>query len=83
MCDPIDDPDLYIRVAQEHGLNTSTVIDTHLIVESRIVGMSIHATSLALKEEVTFDHTHVTSLDWNSYPVLRFAEHPAVTPIVV
>jgi CO/xanthine dehydrogenase Mo-binding subunit len=59
------------------------VIDTHLIVESQIVGMSIHATSLALKEEVTFDYTHVTSLDWNSYPVLRFAEHPAATPIVV
>jgi nicotinate dehydrogenase subunit B len=53
------------------------------IVESQIVGMSIHGTSLALKEEVTFDHTHVTSLDWNSYPVLRFGEHPAVTPIVV
>jgi nicotinate dehydrogenase subunit B len=53
------------------------------IVESQIVGMSIHGTSLALKEEVTFDHTHVTSLDWSSYPVLRFGEHPAVTPVVV
>ena len=53
------------------------------IVESQIVGMSIHGTSLALKEEVTFDRAHVTSLDWKSYPVLRFAEHPAVTPIVV
>jgi nicotinate dehydrogenase subunit B len=53
------------------------------IVESQIVGMSIHGASLALKEEVTFDHAHVTSLDWNSYPVLRFGEHPAVTPIVV
>jgi nicotinate dehydrogenase subunit B len=53
------------------------------IVESQIVGMSIHGTSLALKEEVTFDSAHVTSLDWKSYPVLRFAEHPAVTPIVV
>jgi len=29
------------------------------------------------------DQTHVTSLDWNSYPTLRFSEHPAVTPIVV
>ena len=53
------------------------------IVESQITGMSIHGASLALKEEVTFDRSHVTSLDWNSYPVLRFAEHPAVTPIVV
>ena len=30
MCDPIDDPGLYIRVAQENGLNIRYVIDTHL-----------------------------------------------------
>jgi CO/xanthine dehydrogenase Mo-binding subunit len=53
------------------------------IVESQIVGMSVHGTSLALKEEVQFNQTNVTSLDWNSYQTLRFAEHPAVTPIVV
>jgi CO/xanthine dehydrogenase Mo-binding subunit len=53
------------------------------IVESQIVGMSNHGTSLALKEEVTFNQTNVTSLDWNTYPTLRFGEHPAVTPIVV
>jgi CO/xanthine dehydrogenase Mo-binding subunit len=53
------------------------------IVESQIVGMSVHGTSLALKEEVRFSQTNVTSLDWNSYPTLRFGEHPMVTPIVV
>jgi CO/xanthine dehydrogenase Mo-binding subunit len=53
------------------------------IVESQIVGMSTHGTSLALKEEVQFNETNVTSLDWSSYQTLRFAEHPAVTPIVV
>jgi CO/xanthine dehydrogenase Mo-binding subunit len=53
------------------------------IVESQIVGMSVHGASLALREEVQFNHTNVTSLDWNSYQTLRFAEHPAVTPIVV
>jgi nicotinate dehydrogenase subunit B len=53
------------------------------IVESQIVGMSNHGTSLALKEEVKFNQTNVTSLDWNTYPTLRFGEHPAVTPIVV
>jgi glyoxylase-like metal-dependent hydrolase (beta-lactamase superfamily II) len=30
VCDPIDDPDLYIRVAQENNLNIRYVIDTHL-----------------------------------------------------
>ena len=53
------------------------------IVESQIVGMSVHGTSLALREEVQFNQTNVTSLDWNSYQTLRFGEHPAVTPIVV
>jgi nicotinate dehydrogenase subunit B len=53
------------------------------IVESQIVGMSNHGASLALKEEVKFNQTNVTSLDWNTYPTLRFGEHPAVTPIVV
>ena len=36
-----------------------------------------------LKEEVTFNKTNVTSLDWNSYPILRFEECPEVVPIVV
>jgi CO/xanthine dehydrogenase Mo-binding subunit len=53
------------------------------IVESQIVGMSMHGTSLALKEEVQFNQTNVTSLDWNSYQTLRFGEHPAVTPVVL
>jgi hydroxyacylglutathione hydrolase len=30
VCDPIDDPELYIRVAQENSLNVRYVIDTHL-----------------------------------------------------
>jgi CO/xanthine dehydrogenase Mo-binding subunit len=32
---------------------------------------------------VKFDQTAVTSLDWASYPILRFDECPEVTPVVV
>src|SRR5262249_57823600 len=53
------------------------------LVETQIIGQMIQATSRTLKEEVTFDKTNVTSLDWVSYPVLRFAEHPDVVPVVV
>ncbi len=53
------------------------------IVESQIVGMSVHGASLALKEEVEFNRTNVTSLDWNSYRTIRCGEHPSVTPIVI
>ena len=52
-------------------------------IENQISGMLIQATSRILKEEVTFNNTNVTSLDWNSYPILRFEEYPEVTPIVV
>jgi nicotinate dehydrogenase subunit B len=53
------------------------------LVENQIIGMMIQATSRMLKEEVTFDTQGVTSTDWVSYPVLRFAEHPDCTPVVV
>ena len=36
----------------------------------------VQAASRVLKEEVTFSATNVTSLDWLSYPSLRFAEAP-------
>ena len=52
-------------------------------VEAQIMGQMIQATSRTLKEEVLFDQQGVTSLDWMAYPVLRFAEHPDVTPIVI
>ena len=53
------------------------------IVESQMVGMAVHGASLALHEEVQFNETNVTSLDWGSYRTQRFADHPAVTMIVV
>lgn len=43
----------------------------------------VQATSRMLKEEVTFDDKGVTSLDWATYPILRFAEAPEVVPVVV
>jgi len=52
-------------------------------IENQITGMLIQATSRMLKEEVKFSETNVTSLDWNSYPILRFNEAPEVTAIVV
>ncbi len=53
------------------------------LVEAQIMGQVMQAVSRTLKEEVLFDKTGVTSLDWVSYPVLRFAEHPDVVPVVV
>jgi nicotinate dehydrogenase subunit B len=52
-------------------------------LENQMSGMLVQAASRMLKEEVTFSNTNVTSLDWNSYPILRFEESPAVTTVVV
>ena len=52
-------------------------------VESQITGQLVQTASRLLKEEVTFNNTSVTSLDWNSYPILRFEECPEVTAVVV
>jgi CO/xanthine dehydrogenase Mo-binding subunit len=43
----------------------------------------VQTASRMLHEEVTFNATNVTSLDWSSYPILRFADAPAVTPVIV
>jgi len=64
------------------ALDAGQIVNSAL-VENQIVGQVVQATSRTLKEEVLFDKTGVTSLDWVSYPVLRFAEHPDVTPVVV
>jgi CO/xanthine dehydrogenase Mo-binding subunit len=53
------------------------------IVEHQIETQMVHAASRMLKEEVKFSTTNVTSLDWESYGVLRFSEAPEVTGIAV
>jgi nicotinate dehydrogenase subunit B len=52
-------------------------------IENQISGQLVQTVSRMLKEEVTFNSTNVTSLDWNTYPILRFEEAPQVTPVVV
>jgi CO/xanthine dehydrogenase Mo-binding subunit len=52
-------------------------------VENQISGQLVQTASRMLKEEVLFNTTQVTSLDWSTYPILRFEEVPEVTPIVV
>ncbi|MGN6097671.1 MAG: molybdopterin cofactor-binding domain-containing protein [Bosea sp. (in: a-proteobacteria)] len=47
-------------------------------VVNQIEGGAIQATSWTLKEAVAFDESGVTSRSWKSYPILRFAEVPAV-----
>jgi nicotinate dehydrogenase subunit B len=53
------------------------------LVENQMIGASIQGVSRALYEEVTFNSKRVTSLDWISYPILRFKDHPNVTNVIL
>jgi CO/xanthine dehydrogenase Mo-binding subunit len=73
------------RVAVKHlyGAIDAGLVVNPGIVENQIRGQLVQTASRMLMEEVTFNATNVTSLDWNSYPIIRFAECPEVTPVVV
>jgi nicotinate dehydrogenase subunit B len=47
-------------------------------LKNQIEGSILQTLSRALHEEVKFDHSRVTSVDWASYPILSFPEVPPV-----
>ena len=47
-------------------------------LRNQIEGNVVQATSRCLLEEVAWDANGVTSLDWGSYPILRFPDVPEV-----
>jgi nicotinate dehydrogenase subunit B len=52
-------------------------------VRNQIIGQLVQTASRMLHEEVQFDRRHVTSTDWSSYPILRIADCPQITPVIV
>ena len=52
-------------------------------VANQMEGGAIQATSWTLKEAVRFDRQRVTSDTWETYPILRFSEVPAVDVEIV
>src|SRR5437762_5697494 len=52
-------------------------------VRNQIEGNVVQTLSRTLKEEVRFDRGRVTSLDWQSYPLLRFSEVPEAIEIAL
>jgi CO/xanthine dehydrogenase Mo-binding subunit len=67
-----------VTIAQDCGL----VVNPGA-VKNQIEGGIIQSISRALKEEVTFDRSRVTSLDWASYPIVTFNEIPDEIEIVL
>lgn len=52
-------------------------------LRTHIEGNVIQATSRTLKEEVKFDRSLVTSLDWKTYPILRFNEINEIPDVII
>jgi nicotinate dehydrogenase subunit B len=45
---------------------------------NQLEGGIVQAASMTLKEQVRFDRQGIRSLDWESYPILRFSEVPEI-----
>lgn len=52
-------------------------------VRNQIEGNVIQSLSRALKEEIKFDEYQVTSVDWETYPILKFSEVPDVEIVLI
>jgi nicotinate dehydrogenase subunit B len=53
------------------------------LVANQAMGSAIMGLSRAMLEELTFTKERITSLDWVTYPILRFKDSPLVTVAVV
>src|SRR6185437_1914266 len=52
-------------------------------VSNQAVGSLTQGLSRAMFEQVTFNKSNVTSLDWVTYPILRFKDSPKITFAIV
>ena len=76
-----------VAVERATGVNRATRIvcaqDCGLMINpdnvaSQLEGNILQTLSRTLHEEIVFDRQRVTSLDWASYPILRFDEVPTI-----
>ncbi len=83
----------YVAMAMQVGVDPATgkvsverVVCAHdcgLVVnpdalKNQIEGSIVQSLSKMLLEEVKFDRSRVTAVDWNSYPVIRFTDVPPI-----
>jgi len=72
-----------VRILKLTGALDAGLVVNPLIVERQIEGQLVQTASRLLMEEVRFDNSRVTSLDWQGYPILRMADCPEITAVVV
>jgi nicotinate dehydrogenase subunit B len=64
----------HLYMAQNNGLTVNPQL-----VGNQMSGAAIQGLSRAMYEQVTFDKERINSLDWVSYPLLRFKDSPKLT----
>jgi nicotinate dehydrogenase subunit B len=50
---------------------------------NQLEGGILQAASMTLKEQVRMEGDGITSLDWESYPILRFSEVPEIDALII
>ena len=72
-----------IAVTRVHCTHDCGLVVNPDALKNQIEGCIVQTLSRALHEEVTFDRARVTSVDWASYPILRFPEAPRVDVLLI
>ena len=78
-----------VEVDQEvHVRRAWIAADAGLVINpdgaaNQLEGGLIHAVSMTLKEQVTLDGDGITSLDWETYPILKFSEVPEIFTVII
>jgi nicotinate dehydrogenase subunit B len=79
----IDDAPIAIRLERAWIVaDAGLAIDPDGLV-NQLEGGFVQAASWTLREAVTWDEGGVTSVDWNSYPILGFADVPRIETLVL
>jgi nicotinate dehydrogenase subunit B len=69
---------LHLTVAQNNGITVSVQG-----VGNQMMGSAIMGVSRCMVEEATWNTERLTTVDWVTYPILRFADAPSITLINV
>ena len=67
-----------IRVRRVACAHDCGLVINPAALKTQIEGNILQTLSRTLHEEVAFDHSRVTSVDWASYPILRFPDAPEI-----
>ncbi len=82
----------FVKVDAESGVvGVKRIVVAHdcgLIInpdglKNQIEGNVIQSLSRALKEEVRFDEARIQSVDWDTYPILKFSEAPEIEIVLI